>query len=87
MLGKSIAALTGVLAMVLVAGCSNGNRGGGMPSVADIKAQAALAQQNNQKAVEAAQNNPSLSDAQKAALIDDLSGRHHGHGRPAKKPE
>ena len=85
MQGRLIAAVLAVAA--LAAGCSsNGSSGGGMPSVADIKAQAAMAQANNQKAIQAAQNNPSLSDTQKAALITRLGGTYHGHGRPKKKP-
>jgi hypothetical protein len=73
-----------VLALVFVAGCSNGKNGGGLPSLDEVKAQAALAQANNQKAIEAAQNNPSLSDDQKASLIARLNGTVHGHGRPTR---
>lgn len=80
MKGTSMVAV--VLAFVFVAGCSNGKNGGGLPSVDEVKAQAALAQANNQKAIEAAQNNPNLTDAQKSLLIARLNGTVHGHGRP-----
>jgi len=81
---KSIVA--GIVLMIMAAGCSSNGSGGGMPSVADIKAQAATAQANNQKAIQAAENNPNLSDAQKATLIGRLGGTFHGHGRPQRKP-
>jgi len=85
MKGRLIAAVIAVAA--LTAGCSSsGGGGGGMPSVADIKAQAAIAQANNQKAIQAAENNPNLSDAQKATLVGRLGGTYHGHGRPKRKP-
>ena len=78
---RSIAVVI-AFAVVAIAGCSNGKNGGGLPSVDDVKAQAAVAQANNQKAIQAAQNNPSLTDAQKASLIARLNGSVHGHGRP-----
>ena len=82
---RSIAVLLGIASVIATAGCaSNGKSGGGAPSLADIKAQAAAAQANNQKAIDVARSNPNLSDDQKSAMIARLSGAIHGHGKPRR---